>query len=76
MVNKKVRYGILARQVIIVAVEGEIKDWACYIGAVEGNDHSEEWQQVKDYGDKLPKSVAKALAEIFFPEFLELNYRE
>jgi len=75
MSEKMCRWLVLCRDVIVVASEGEIKDWACYIGAVEGINHEHEWQQVRDHGCKLPKSVAEALANIFFPEFLKLKYR-
>lgn len=59
------RYFALDRQVLVVAVEGEVKDWAAYIGAVEGNKHSEEVQKVYERGTKLPEQVAR----ILFPDF-------
>ncbi len=54
-----------------VAVEGAIGDWAAYIGAIEGHNFDEEWQQIRDNGTKLPKDVA----ELLFPDFKHLKWR-
>jgi len=70
-VEKRVRYYALDKRVIVVAIEGEIKDWAAYIGTVKGNRHSEEWYEVRRHGTKLPKAVA----EILFPDFKKLKWR-
>ena len=62
--GKKHQRYVLARRVMAVAVyDEEVGDWAAYIDAVPGNNHSEEWQEVVDYGLKLPKRVA----EVLFP---------
>lgn len=61
----------LSSRVIAVAKEGEAEDWACYIDAVPGYDHSQEWQFVLASGDKLPRSIA----EVLFPHFKHLKYR-
>ena len=66
------RYKVLDTKVIVVAVEGGIHDWACYIGAVQGINHDKEWQKVYTEGSKLPKAVALVL----FPDFADLTYRE
>ncbi len=68
---KRNQYRALDVRVIAVATEGYAEDWAAYIGAVEGKNHQQEWQEVKDTGTKLPK----AIAEVLFPEFKDLNYR-
>lgn len=46
--------------VLVVAVEGEVNDWAAYIGS--GNE-----EKVKTRGTKLPYDVAKVL----FPDWDE-----
>ena len=63
--SKRIRYVTLDRKVIVVAVEGDIKDWAAYIGAVPGNNHYAEYMEVARQGTKLPREVAS----ILFPDF-------
>ena len=70
--EKRVRWIALDSKVIVVAVEGEVKDWAAYIGAVNGNNHFEEYPYVMNRGTKLPQRVA----EILFPEFKCLRWRD
>ena len=67
----KTGYKVLDSKVIVVAAEGYADDWSCYIGAVEGKKHEEEWHTVKKHGTKLPKEVA----EILFPAFKHLEWR-
>lgn len=67
----KMNYVVLDTRVIAVAIEGEAHDWAAYIGAVEGNNHSQEYKEVAEHGNKLPKYVA----EILFPDFKKLSWR-
>ena len=51
-------------QVIVVASQGgQETDWAAYIGAVKGDDHATEWQEVLKHGTKLRKDIA----EVIFP---------
>lgn len=69
--RKKIRYIALDLKVLVVATEGEVDDWAAYIGAVAGNNHDHEWQQVKERGTKIPKAVA----EVLFPDFKHLKWR-
>lgn len=64
-VTRRIRYIPLDRKVITVAKEGAVNDWAAYIGAVEGVNHTSEWQHVADFGTKLPQEVA----EVLFPTF-------
>ena len=71
MTEKQVRYIALDRKVLVVAVEGEVNDWAAYIGAVEGNNHEIEWLEVKEHGSKLSRTVAEAI----FPDFINLDWR-
>jgi len=65
MKAKMRRYLALDRKVLTVAIEGEVEDWAAYIGAVPGNSHQHESEEVARHGTKLPFDVAKAL----FPDF-------
>jgi len=62
----------LDQRVIVVAVEGYAGDWSAYIGAVRGLCHNVEWTEVRDNGSKL----SRELAELLFPEFKDLQYRE
>lgn len=68
---KKVSWKPLANDVIVVAVEGAIGDWAAYIGAVVGDNHEHEWMKVRDHGSKLRREVA----EVLFPDFKKLRWR-
>lgn len=69
--EKKLRWKPLAKDVIVVAVEGAVGDWAAYIGAVKGDNHEYEWMKVRDHGAKLRKEVA----EVLFPDFKHLRWR-
>lgn len=67
-------YKVLDIHVLVVAAQGGARyDWACYAGAVKGENHDEEWQDVLDHGSKLHRK----LAEFLFPEFAKkFEYRE
>lgn len=69
--QKMVMWRVLGHRVIVVAKEGQVNDWAAYIDAVPGQNHNNEWQQVRDHGDKISERVARVL----FPEFDKLRYR-
>jgi hypothetical protein len=62
----------LDSKVLVVAKEGAVRDWAAYIGAVPGEDHELEWHLVLRDGSKLPREVA----EILFPRFCDLTWRD
>ncbi len=49
-----------------VAVEGEVGDWACYVGTRNQSD-----KIVAAYGDKIGEEEARDL----FPEFKHLRWR-
>lgn len=51
---------------LYVAVEGEVNDWACYVGA-----KSDGAEKVRWYGDKISEVKAREL----FPEFAKLHWR-
>jgi hypothetical protein len=61
----------LDREVLAVAVPGEVGDWAVYVGAVPGRNHGDEIQGVASEGSKLPLHLAK----ILFPQFDPEKYR-
>ena len=69
--SKRIDYKALANRVLVVAKEGAIGDWACYIDAVAGNNHELEYKKVMNYGSKLPEKIANVL----FPSFKRFNYR-
>lgn len=57
-----IRHVPLSRRVLAVAVVNEeVGDWAAYVDAVPGINHSEEWQEVASGGSKLPESIASLL---------------
>lgn len=61
-----VDYQALHPKVLVVAKANPLLgDWAAYIGAVPGEDHSKEWQDVYDQGAKLRPD----LAALLFPNF-------
>jgi len=73
MMEKETRYTILDNHVIAVAVEGAIKDWSAYIGAIEGIYFDHEYEQVARTGSKLRREVA----EVMFPDFAKkFTWRE
>jgi len=62
----------LDTKVLIVAVVNEdIRDWAAYIGAVEGKNHDAETPGVAERGTK----VSKEMAEMVFPYCAKYNWR-
>ena len=58
---KIITWYALDHNVLCVAVEGSVKDWAAYVGAVEGNDHESEALGVAMNGSKLSYQIAKLL---------------
>ena len=60
----------LDRTVLVVAsVTKMVGDWSCYVRAVKGYNHEEEWKGVLDHGDKLDRRIASLL----FPD-IALKY--
>ena len=59
--SKLLNWRALDTKVLVVAVKRVEGTWCAYIGAVPGESHEEELQQVKDYGSKLSKEVADAV---------------
>jgi|WetSurMetagenome_2_1015567.scaffolds.fasta_scaffold51167_4 hypothetical protein len=59
-------YTALSSRVLVVAVAQEpIDEWSAYIDGTPGENHEQEYQEVKAHGDKLRYDLAKVL----FPEF-------
>jgi len=69
--HRAVRWKALDRRVLVVAKQGgHPREWTCYVGAVPGVRHDEEWQEVAAHGSVLGYEVAKWL----FPSFAR-SYR-
>jgi len=58
MNDRSYRYYALDRHVLLVAVYNEI-DWSCYIGAVPGVCHAEEYMSVAESGSKVSHWMAR-----------------
>ena len=54
-------YYALDQHVLAVAVEGQVGDWAAYIGAVPGHCHRVEYESVRKSGAKLPYKIARVI---------------
>jgi len=67
--EQNMEYIALDKKVLVVAVEGAVKDWAAYIGAVPGDSHDKEYQDVARHGTKL----SRGFAELLFPRFSGLS---
>ena len=70
---KIIAYKVLGNNVIVVATEGAIKDWAAYIAAIIGydTDEEEDINYAATHGTKLNPEIAIAI----FPEFDIDKYR-
>lgn len=63
-------YTQLASTVLAVLKRRE-DGWVVYVGAVPGDSHEHEWQEVAMHGDKQNKTMAKAIAtSLFHPGFV------
>lgn len=69
--DKLVDYYVLDNHVLAVAIEGEVKDWAAYIGDMKGYNLDWDIEMVKRNGTKLPEKIAR----ILFPNFKNLRWR-
>lgn len=56
---------------VVASVNTKVGDWAAYIGAVPGEDHSLEWIIVRNRGAKLPQVVAEGM----FPNLKSFDWR-
>jgi len=68
--KEKIIFKALACRVIAVAVftlkdDGSIFEWRCYIDAVPGHNHNQEYMEVAKLGDK----VNYELASMIFPGY-------
>ena len=76
MREEKYKIKALDRQVLAVAKfnywEGELFDWAVYVGAVEGKNHEAEYIKVAETGSKARREEVKA----YFPNEDMSKYRD
>ena len=61
MESTMMRYRALDSKVLAVAVKRVEGAWCAYIGAVPGDNHGREVEQVFKWGSKLSEDVAKAI---------------
>ena len=74
--KEKIIYSALASKVIAVAVanykeDGELFDWSCYVDAVPGQSHENEYEEVARFGDKTNVDIACSI----FRGFDKSKYR-
>ncbi len=69
-------YTQLGQFVLAVISRREEGEWCVYVGAVAGQDHSQEWQGVLHHGDKQKPAIAEAIVKnLFYPGFeIDLPY--
>ena len=68
-------YTQLGHQVLAV-LSRRHDGWSVYVGAVPGENHEREWQEVAKHGDKQREAVAEAIVtSLFYPSFeIDLPY--
>ena len=55
---------------VLAVLSRRVEGWCVYVGAVPGQNHDEEWQEVARSGDKQTEPVARAIAaSLFHPGF-------
>ena len=55
---------------VLAVLSRRVEGWCVYVGAVPGENHDKEWQQVASAGTKQREPVARAIVEnLFFPGF-------
>lgn len=61
---------------VLAVLSRRVEGWCVYVGAVPGNNHAMEWQEVAKEGDKQNKTVASAIVtSLFHPGFeIDLPY--
>jgi hypothetical protein len=62
-----------SRVLAVASINEQVGDWAVYIDAVPGWDHTQEFQEVARMGNKLPKEIA---ALIFPSEAAMYRWRD
>lgn len=56
---------------VLAVLSHRVDGWAVYVGAVPGENHSEEWEAVAAMGDKQNETVARAIVtSLFHPGFV------
>ncbi len=63
---------------VLAVLSRRVDGWAIYVGAVPGERHEAEWQDVALHGDKQNVTVATAIVEtLFHPGFeIDLPYAD
>jgi len=61
---------------VLAVLSRRVDGYSVYVGAVPGDNHDEEWQDVMSHGDKQNEAVAKAIiTSLFHPGFeIDLPY--
>lgn len=70
MFVKQKKYVALDYRVIAAASTRIEGTWKAYIGAVEGINHNNEYEEVLKYGSQLSEEIARTI----FPSFSEIPY--
>lgn len=65
-----IRAHALSWNVLAVATTRIEGTWKAYCGAVPGQNHDHEWQEVMDQGCQLPEGIARAI----FPCLADIPY--
>ena len=66
---QRIESRLLAKDVMAVAKQGVVGDWAAYIGAADSETNA---MQIASLGEKLPRTVAEAI----FPSWKSLEWRD
>ncbi len=66
-------YTQLGHQVLAV-LSRRVDGYSVYVGAVPGENHALEWEEVAKHGDKQIEPVARAIAENLFYLLIDVDY--
>lgn len=55
---------------VLAVLSRRVEGWCVYVGAVPGEDHEKEWQEVAKHGTKQREPIARAIVgSLFHPDF-------
>ena len=55
---------------VLAVLSRRVDGWCVYVGAVPGEDHDREWEDVAAHGQKQHEPVARAIVgHLFYPGF-------
>ena len=63
---------MITDQIMVVACEGDVNDWAAYMAPVFGVSYDADIERVTKRGRKIDRN----LAEFLFPEWKTLSWRD